>query len=336
MRILRISALWLGLVVFFVLINNRFEAVSIFIQALNGTLFVIGFYFSYTCLVKPLLYKKKTVLFLLLYLLTICILSAASIFGNYGLYIWGKQTFLVKHYWDEVAYLTSNFLLLFAIISALLSFRFLRDTMRTRLQLENMEKEKISTELDFLKAQINPHFLFNSLNNIMFQIDRSNTEARDTLLIFSEMLRYQLYECNSELIEIERELQYIRNYVDIQMLRRSEKYSCHVVIADTVKNFQLAPLLLIPFIENAFKHVSSHPNRKNAITIVMDYKNGRFDFTVSNDKESNLPTTVKEHGGIGLSNVKRRLDLLYAKKHRLEINDTQEQFVINLEMQVSA
>lgn len=335
MRILRIFGVWLGLVVFFVLVNNRFDTLSILIQTLNGTLFVIGFYFSYTYLVKPLLYKKRTALFVLLYLLTIGVLSAISIFGNYGLYIWGKQTFLVKHYFDEIAYLTSNFLLLFAIISALLGFRFLRDTMKTRLQLENLEKEKISTELDFLKAQINPHFLFNSLNNIMFQIDRTNTEARDTLLTFSEMLRYQLYECNSELIEIERELQYIRNYVDIQMLRRSEKYTCHLVVADTVKNFQLAPLLLIPFIENAFKHVSSHPNRRNSITISMDYNDGRFDFTVSNDKENNLPTTVKEHGGIGLANVKRRLDLLYTKKHRLEIRDTEEQFIINLEMNVT-
>jgi LytS/YehU family sensor histidine kinase len=335
MRILRIIGLWLGLVVFFVLINNRFEAVSILIQSLNGTLFAIGFYFSYAYLVKPLLYKKRTALFILLYLLTITVLSAVSIFGNYGLYVWGKQTFLVKHYWDEVAYLTSNFLLIFAIVSALLSFRFLRDTMRTRLQLENMEKEKISTELDFLKAQINPHFLFNSLNNIMFQIDRTNTEARDTLLIFSEMLRYQLYECNKEQIEIEKELKYIRNYIDIQMLRKTEKYSCNLVVSENVKDFSIAPLLLIPFIENAFKYLSNHPHRKNSITIIMDYHKGRFDFSVTNDKETNAATYVSENKGIGLSNVKRRLHLLYEKQHRLEITDSNEQFIINLEMKVA-
>ena len=94
---------------------------------------------------------------------------------------------------------------------------------RERLRL--MEIEKLNTELEYLKAQINPHFLFNSLNTIFFQIEKTNIEARDTLSKFSDMLRYQLYECNGHAIAVDREIQYLRNYVDLQRLRKDERYS---------------------------------------------------------------------------------------------------------------
>ncbi len=149
------------------------------------------------------------------------------------------------------------------------------------------------------------------------------------------MLRYQLYDCGSERIEIEKELQYIKNYIEIQMLRKTEKYNCNLSISGAVKNFYIAPLLLIPFIENAFKHISNHTTGKNAIMIAMDYREEQFIFSITNDKDNMVSTTVNENRGIGLANVKRRLDLLYSGKYNLEIINTENQFSVNLKMEVA-
>src|SRR5205085_5514634 len=128
----------------------------------------------------------------------------SSMTSTYGIYVWQNNKFFVDAYWKEPIFYMNSYILMLLVISTLLSFRFLNDRMQTQHQLENIEKEKISAELSFLKGQINPHFLFNSLNNILFLIDRTNKEARETLLKFSEMLRYQLYECSSDYIEIEK------------------------------------------------------------------------------------------------------------------------------------
>jgi two-component system LytT family sensor kinase len=334
MRILKFIFLWLGLTLCFILFNSSFQKFAILAQAINSLLFTIGYYFSYYILIKKLLYKNRFVPFSLLYLLVIIVLSTISFLSGYGIFLLQKQKFFVDNYFKDPVFFTSNFALVLFVTSSLLSFRFFRDKIRTQILLENLEKEKISTELSFLKAQINPHFLFNSLNNILFQIDKSNKDARETLLKFSEMLRYQLYDCSTDQIEIEKELQYIRNYVEIQMLRRTERYDCKLTISDSVKKFRIAPLLLIPFIENAFKYVSNHAVQKNSIDISIDCKDKYLVFQVANHKDQFVSVGVDENKGIGLTNVKRRLDLLYPEKYKLEITDGENQFNVELKIKV--
>jgi LytS/YehU family sensor histidine kinase len=263
------------------------------------------------------------------------VLSFAGMALAYRVYILENNKMFIETFWKEPVFYTSNYILILLVVSSLLSFRFLRDKIQTQALLEAAEKEKISTELSFLKAQINPHFLFNSLNNILFQIDKSNSIARETLLKFSEMLRYQLYECSSERIEIEKEVRYMKNYIEIQMLRKTEKYQCDLAISDAVKNFQIAPLLLIPFIENAFKHISNHDAGKNSIRIIMDYLEGEFIFSIINDKDTVVSKTIQEATGIGFANVQRRLDLLYPDKYNLEIENGENQFRVILKMNVA-
>jgi len=331
-RILNFTGLWLALTILFSLFNSSFEPYPVLIQAINSFLFTAGFYFSYAYLIRPFLYRGKTAQFVLLYFLFIAFLSTVSLLTVYQVYILEKNKFFIDNYWSETVFITSNFTLMLLVTSTLLSFRFLKDKMQTQIMLENAEKEKISTELNFLKAQINPHFMFNSLNNILFQIDKSNSDARETLLKFSEMLRYQLYDCSVDQIEIEKELQYIRNYIGIQMLRKTEKYNCDLNVSDSVKHFRIAPFILVPFIENAFKHVSNHAVKKNAIQIKMDYIDGEFLFSVVNDTDNILSSNPGEHAGIGLANVKRRLDLLYEDKYQLEIANADKRFSVNLKM----
>ncbi len=137
------------------------------------------------------------------------------------------------------------------------------DSFRLRRRLYEVEKEKISTELNFLRSQINPHFLFNVINTIYFQIDKKNSEARASVEKLSEMLRYQLYECTTDKIEIKKELDYIKNYVAIQTLRMEKGSDIQLYIDEKIGSFKIAPLLILPIVENAFKHVSNFKEVSN-------------------------------------------------------------------------
>lgn len=201
---------------------------------------------------------------------------------------------------------------------------------RERLRL--MEIDKLNTELEYLKAQINPHFLFNSLNTIFFQIEKTNAQARETLSKFSDMLRYQLYECNGHAIAVDREIQYVRNYVDLQRLRKDERYAIAFTTAGKWSEAQIAPLLLMPLIENAFKHVSHFPSGGNKVDIHISGNQQELLVQVSNTKEQRSA----EHGsgGIGLKNLRRRLELQYPGKHRFEIENGKSSFEARLTLQI--
>jgi LytS/YehU family sensor histidine kinase len=201
-----------------------------------------------------------------------------------------------------------------------------------RERLRQVEVEKLNTELDYLKSQINPHFLFNSINTIYFQIDKQNATARESLSRFSEMLRYQLYECGGNEIPIEKEIFYLENYVELQRMRKEDNYSIKFSKGDSVFGFTIAPLLMITFVENAFKHASTHSDKENYIFIELKRLDNEFSFRVNNSKD--LLHKVVENGGIGLKNVKRRLDLLYPNRHHLNIVETNESFDVELNLQI--
>lgn len=193
--------------------------------------------------------------------------------------------------------------------------------------IRKMELEKVNTELEYLKAQINPHFLFNSINTIYFQIDRQNAIARNSLSGFSDMLRYQLYECNGSEIAIEKEIRYLKNYVALQRMRKDESYNIAFEEDGDLTGFNVPPLLLIPFVENAFKHVSHH-QLENEIRIKLARCAGDLRLSVFNTKEKSAAIDV--HTGIGLRNVRRRLDLLYKDLHELRIDEGRDTFQVNL------
>jgi two-component system, LytTR family, sensor kinase len=199
-----------------------------------------------------------------------------------------------------------------------------------REQLRKIEIEKLNTELEYLRAQINPHFLFNSINTIYFQIDKHNNAARETLEKFSEMLRYQLYECSGSQIEIEKEVNYLRNYIDLQQLRIGNSYSVQFQTTN-LKGFSIPPLLFMPLIENTFKHVSHYVDQPNEIKIEFTHSASKLNFTCFNTSE-HIP--VKLNGGIGLKNVRRRLELLYGKDYSLQIDAKSNTYQINLQIPV--
>ncbi|MBN8578720.1 MAG: histidine kinase [Cytophagales bacterium] len=199
-----------------------------------------------------------------------------------------------------------------------------------REKMRQIEMEKLNTELEYLRAQINPHFLFNSINTIYFQIDKQNTHARETLEKFSEMLRYQLYECTSETIAIEREIHYLQNYVALQKLRLGQ-HQVELKTDESLQNFFIPPLVLIPFVENAFKHVSHFTNKPNEIKIELLRKEKNLNFNCFNTTETVI---AKSNGGIGLKNVARRLELLFGGTATLKVERTENAYTVSLQIPI--
>ncbi len=287
-------------------------------------------YLTNYLLIPRLLYKKKYLLFTLLF--------AGMIFGSsiVKMNLLGRITHNpLLIYWliDFKNRLYDNILPHFFLVIAGAAAKLLFDHRKLQQRMAETAKEKAEAELNFLKSQINPHFVFNSLNSVYFLIDKNNHEARSALHQFSEMLRYQLYEMNGLQVPVEKEIRYLKDYMDLQQLRRDDKYDVQFRCAESVKDFSIEPLLLIPLVENAFKHISHHNDKTNYVQVEMDRVNGSFRFRVRNSRDNQRST--EKQGGIGLQNVKRRLELVYPGRHELKIHETPSEFSVNLNLQLS-
>lgn len=282
---------------------------------------MIPFYGTAYYIIPRFLYKKRylmlvpvLVIFILLndLLQFVVIRSILNLFDNHLPIIPEKEemrTLLYLGFWN-------NCLCVF-IAGGL---KILSDHLRMEKKLAQSEKEKIATELSFLKNQVNPHFLFNVMNTIYFQIDKGNTAARTTVEKFADMLRYQLYECNADVISLEKEINYLKNYVQVQLLRMEKETNISFSAEGDFSQVTIAPLLLLPLVENAFKHVSHFANASdNVILIEIKYIKPLFVLKVMNtvDDKSSTKLLLNE-GGLGLQNVKRRLELIYSDKFNIE------------------
>jgi len=158
---------------------------------------------------------------------------------------------------------------LFFMVGAITGVQFYIDRLKTQHRLQSALRAGAEQELQYLKAQINPHALFNSLNAVYFLIDKENKQARDMLMQFANLLRYQLYDSNTDTIPVEKETQYVANYIAIQQLRHNDHCEVSFYCDPAIQHFSIAPLLLIPFVENAFKHVSAHVHAPNQVSIAL-------------------------------------------------------------------
>ncbi len=283
-------------------------------------------YFTNYLLIPKLLYKKYYFWFGLAFVSMIVVSSTIK------MNILGRlldNPILLNLGGNLKARLYDNVIPHFFLVLSGVALKLMMDYIRMQQHMVEMAKEKAEAELNFLKSQINPHFLFNSLNSVYFLIEKNNLEARDALHKFSGMLRYQLYEMNGDKIPVEKEIHYLNDYVDMQKLRKDENYAVEFICAADVKGFSIEPLLLVPFVENAFKHISHHKDRRNFIKIDLRMNNRALHFTIANSKEA-VEKSTDRHAGIGLNNVKRRLELLYPQKHELKITNETDTFNVDL------
>ncbi|MEJ8844231.1 histidine kinase [Lacibacter sp. H375] len=286
-------------------------------------------YFTNYVLIPKLLYKKKYVLFAVI-LISLIVLSSLLKMNIIGRMTNNPALLNISGNWKGRVY--DNVIPHFFLVLAGAAFKLMFDYTAMQKKMADMAKEKAEAELSFLKSQINPHFLFNSINAVYFLIDKENKEAREALHKFSDMLRYQLYEAGGDKIPIEKEIDFLNDYVALQKLRKDDQYKVDFSADTEVKGFSIEPLLLVSFVENAFKHISHRSNETNYVKVKLSKTKGTLDFQVENSKEDAI--SIEKNGGIGLQNVKRRLELLYPGKYDLNIQNGGEVYSVHLKLHV--
>ena len=203
-------------------------------------------------------------------------------------------------------------------------------------EMQQLEKQNLQQQLEYLKYQINPHFFMNTLNNIHALVDIDPEKAKTTIVELSKMMRYILYEGNKSLIPVAREIQFINNYITLMKLRYTDKVKISLDIQHAINDMGIPPLMLITFIENAFKHGISY-QQESFINISISFTGKRLFFTCINSKKQEENSEKQETGlpkqsGVGLANVKRRLELIYGDKYTLEIKDNIDTYNVKLDL----
>ena len=205
---------------------------------------------------------------------------------------------------------------------------FLKEQRNIQLQKENTE-----AQLQLLTAQVHPHFLFNTLNNIYSQTQTESPKGSKMIMALSDMLRYILAEGSKSLVPLKKELMMIRDYINLERIRYGNKLDLHVSIPEETGNLKIAPLLLLPFIENCFKHGASKILRSPWINLRIDINDNILFMKLMNGKDTTLLENQSK-SGTGIINVKKRLDLLYKDKYELQVIDEPEVFVVNLKLEL--
>lgn len=221
---------------------------------------------------------------------------------------------------------TSSFLLFFSIGLRVLE----RQSHIEKLQKE-MEKEKLNSELAFLKNQISPHFFFNTLNNIYSLISINTDDSQKAVLTLSKLMRYLLYESDHGNTKLSNEIDFMNNYIDLMKLRMSEKINMSVSFPEKYDDINIPPLIFIPFIENAFKHGISY-REKSFIDINMTAIKDSISFRCANSIIKTKEENETGHSGIGLDNVTKRLSLLFPGKHEIKINRSDKEYEVLLQI----
>ncbi|MCQ6961437.1 sensor histidine kinase [Mucilaginibacter aquariorum] len=322
---------WLGLIAFFASIARysgkmTTEAVLV-VFVLYGAINISVFYLNYSLLIPRFLDKKNYKLY------AAGIVAAIIAFGliKYGGGLVFKSYILVglrKHestFWEyffKTTFTTTVFLFLSAVL------KFTVDWFLNERVQRDLENQRLSAELSFLKSQINPHFLFNSLNSIYSLAYQKSDTTPEAILKLSEIMRYMLYECNDNKVELTKELQYLQNYIDLQKIRFGNKAFIDFEVTGEITNQHIVPLLLISFIENAFKHGIAN-DALAPIKLKINLEDGHLYFFIQNKKHTH---NRDSSGGIGLANVRRRLDLLYPGKYNLDIRDEADTYTCQLSL----
>lgn len=216
-------------------------------------------------------------------------------------------------------------------------YRVNKEQQREREQLYELEKEKVSTELKYLKAQLNPHFLFNTLNNLYSYVITKSPKAGDMVLQLSEILDFILYKSQNKFVSLEEEIKTIENYIALEQIRYGDRLKVSFDQDILQISPQISPLLLLSMVENAFKHGVSGSIKKPEVRISLEQYNSELEFSIWNtkieDKESNKTDDYKT--GIGLINIQRQLDLIYPGKHEFMTQESDTSFTLQLNLKLT-
>jgi two-component system, LytTR family, sensor kinase len=227
-----------------------------------------------------------------------------------------------------------NFFSLFLVGASATIYQVMQEWLIQKGDKKELESQNLQSELKLLKSQINPHFLFNTLNSLYALTLKKSDLAPEIVLKLSEMMRYMLYECNEKEVNLEKEINYMKNYLELEKLRHGAKMDISLEIEGEATDQKVAPLLLMPFIENSFKHGINNQLNTGFVNLHMKILDDRVIMDLKNSKAPSMPKIRdKKSGGIGLNNVKRRLQILYPKHHELKIEESPFDYKVQLSLQ---
>lgn len=299
----------------------------------------IGVYFNLYFLIPRYLERRRYATYLSLLVLTILSTASVIVLGYYlGASFSEKsvaELFKMESasFWSLFKYNTLSSTM--ASMALAMSIKLTKNWIESKRKQEILEKEKLETELKFLKSQFNPHFLFNTINSIFVLIHKNPDMASESLAKFSNLLRYQLYECNEQQIPLSLELSYLENFLELEKLRQDTQLQINTDIdPQGGTTLTIAPFILMPFLENAFKHVSQSKSSQNWIDLQLHIEEHTLVFSIGNSiaKGQSAANALIDYGGIGLKNVKRRLELLYPEQYELAIQEVDGAFWVKLEL----
>ena len=205
--------------------------------------------------------------------------------------------------------------------------------MEASAQLTALEKERSQAELTALRSQVNPHFLFNAMNSIYSLMLQNSGKAQDSILKLSGILRYILYETRNDRVDLKTELEYMKDYIELQKLRAGIQAKFDIRITGDPDNIKITPLIFLPLIENSFKHGIKGETGPTFVNIEWIIERNSVRFIAENNKSPEKEPLSAEHNGIGLQNLKRRLQMIYPGKHRFEISETDGRFRVELKIE---
>jgi LytS/YehU family sensor histidine kinase len=215
----------------------------------------------------------------------------------------------------------------FAVSIKLLQYWYIQ-----RKQTLEAERQKTIVELQLLKAQLHPHFLFNTLNNLYAHSLEASPRCPEIVMKLSELLRFMIYESNTPKMPLTKEIQALQSYITLEELRYGDRIDISVTIEGDVEKYQIAPFLLLPFLENAFKHGTSKQLEKCWLSLSLSMEGSLMYFKLVNSVDRGKDEELTKPGGLGLMNVKKRLELLYKNKYKFETKRLEDVFVVDLEV----
>lgn len=310
--------------------NQIFDALGpssdskyLFLCIILSLILIVVFYFNYYYLIPEYLLKKRYwyyFSFLFLVIVLVFLLSGV-LFLNSNFYT--NESLISNAVIEKlfpVIIVNALLLWLLSIVSSIL--------FKVYSRLKETEKEKLSAQIASLRSQINPHFLFNTLNNIYATAIDTSPKAADMVDKLSEMMRYTMKDTQQDFVMLEDEINYINNFIELQKLRLDRSVKLEYSSLQNIPELQIAPMLLIPFIENAFKHGVNSEHKSNIRIELSMYKN-EFQLSVVNNKVK-VQKEISERSGLGITNTWHRLNLIYPSKYLLVVNENEKEFSVSL------
>jgi two-component system LytT family sensor kinase len=298
-------------------------------QLITVVIYSLVVYFNLFYLFPNYLAKKKFLSYALLLILLVIIATPIK-----AMLFYLKFADMPAAQAGVIGELNYSFIPTLFIAGASTLFKITTDWVRHLRERQELQTQTMQSELRFLKSQINPHFLFNTLNNLYALTMKKSDKAPEIVIKLSEMMRYMLYECNEKRVPLRKEVNYLRNYLDLERLRQGKNVEITFEVNGQIGNQQIAPLLFIPFLENSFKHGLNNQITTGYVNISLQINDQDIQMYIENSKAPTVPKpdTGRKSGGIGLVNVRRRLNILYPNKYELQINDSPNSYGVLLEV----